>query len=188
MGVIQWKHLLLKKKRKKSFSESILFLKMGSLSVRTFWKWGSFGEDKMWKVKRGSFSDERFENGGQCGRTYPSRIFRKCLPQVALLPTMEDGFAFQLVLLNLTSSPTAFLLRLGDGSKMASKPILFNFTSPTTFSRRWFRDGFPTSFFCLLCQSSQSDFVRVAEILAKSIKVTRKRTINMVHLDFIARR
>ena len=34
----------------------------------------------MWKIKRGSFSDMRFENGGQCGRTYPSHIFRECPP------------------------------------------------------------------------------------------------------------
>ena len=47
MGVIQWEHLLLKKKKKKSFRESILFLKMGSLNERTFSKWGSLGESKM---------------------------------------------------------------------------------------------------------------------------------------------
>ena len=48
---------------------------MGSLRETAFWKWGSLGESKMWKIKRGSFSDRRFENGGQCGRTYLSRIF-----------------------------------------------------------------------------------------------------------------
>ena len=53
---------------------------MGSLSEKTFWKWGSLGESKLWIIKRGSFSDRRFENGDQCGRTYPSRIFRECPP------------------------------------------------------------------------------------------------------------
>ena len=33
------------------------------------------------KYKRGSFSDRRrFETGGQCDRTYPSRIFKGCPP------------------------------------------------------------------------------------------------------------
>ena len=48
------------------------------------------------KNKKGSFSDRRFENGGQCGCTYPSHIFRECpgfrgrvpktLPSRTLLP------------------------------------------------------------------------------------------------------
>ena len=50
--------------------------------MKAFWKWGSLGESKMWKIKRGSFSDRRFENGGQCGRTYPSHIFRECPPPI----------------------------------------------------------------------------------------------------------
>ena len=59
---------------------AFISLKMGSLSERAFWKWGSLGESKMWKIKRGSFSDRRFENGSQCDRTYPSHIFRECCP------------------------------------------------------------------------------------------------------------
>ena len=62
------------------FSPINISKKRGLLSERAFWKWGSLGESKMWKIKRGSFSDKRFENGGQCGRTYPSHIFRECLP------------------------------------------------------------------------------------------------------------
>ena len=34
----------------------------------------------MCKIKWGSFNDRRIENGGQCGRTYPSHIFRECPP------------------------------------------------------------------------------------------------------------
>ena len=59
------------------FSPINISKKRGLLSERAFWKWGSLGESKMWKIKRGSFSDRRFENGGQCGRTYPSHIFRE---------------------------------------------------------------------------------------------------------------
>ena len=62
------------------FSPINISKKRGSLSERAFWKWGSLGESKMWKIKRGSFSDRRFEIGGQCGRTNPSHIFRECPP------------------------------------------------------------------------------------------------------------
>ena len=72
--------------KKVSFSESILFLKMESLSERTLWKWGSLDESKLWIIKRGSFSDRRFENRGQCGRTYPSHIFRDSPPPRGLYP------------------------------------------------------------------------------------------------------
>ena len=43
----------------------------------------------MWKIKRGSFSDRRFENGGQCGRTYPSDILGSAPP-----PPPRDWFTF----------------------------------------------------------------------------------------------
>ena len=76
-------------KKMGSFSESIIFLKMGSflgvIKWESIWKWGSLGESKMWKIKRGSFSDRRFENGGQCGRTYQSRILREYPPGSPLM-------------------------------------------------------------------------------------------------------
>ena len=36
----------------------------------------------IWLPPPGSFSNRRFENGGQCGRTYPSHIFRECPSRV----------------------------------------------------------------------------------------------------------
>ena len=63
-----------------SFSESILFFTIGSLSETAFCNRGSLGESKMWRIKRGSFRDRGFENGSQCGHTYPSHIFREYSP------------------------------------------------------------------------------------------------------------
>ena len=50
---------------------------------------GSLGEGKC--AKKGSFSDRRFENGGQCGRTYPSHIFRECPPPPGTIPSGTRG-------------------------------------------------------------------------------------------------
>ena len=51
-----------------SFSKNILFLKIGSYSENVFRKYGALGYSKIWKIKRGSFSDMRFEKGSQCDR------------------------------------------------------------------------------------------------------------------------
>ena len=111
MGVIQWEH-------RRPFSPINISKKRGSLSERTFWKWGSLGESKMWKIKRGSFSDRRFENGGQCGRTYPSHIFREC-PPPGNCSFVELWRATRLVLLEylsnlplITASTSSFGLTL----------------------------------------------------------------------------
>ena len=73
----KWRHSV---RAWRPFSPINISQKGGSLSERAFWKWGSLGESKIWKIKRGSFSDRLLENGGQCSRTYPSHIFRKYLP------------------------------------------------------------------------------------------------------------
>ena len=43
------------------------------------------------KNKKGSFSDKQFENGGQCGRTYPSHILRECPPGLSLETCNHGG-------------------------------------------------------------------------------------------------
>ena len=61
----------------------------------------------MWKIKRGSFSDRRFENGGQCGRTYPSHIFRECPPPRGDKPYTE--VCYILIYSDYTNSKYKFM-------------------------------------------------------------------------------
>ena len=61
---------------------SPIFLKKGvnSLIGEHILKMGIIRWEQNVKNKKGSFSDRRFENGGQSGRTYLSHISRECPP------------------------------------------------------------------------------------------------------------
>ena len=79
------------------------------------------------RIKRGSFSDRRFENGGQCGRTYPSHIFRSA-PRVKLWVPKIVVYFYITAFVILFISGVCLWLKLGEiFSTWAMQNFVFKF-------------------------------------------------------------